>query len=569
MPTLTTPSTVTFSLQIDQILTITTNFGAGRIVLSAQRGGDVVFDYTGDNLLNTPVFSSGSQGIVTITHLSGSLTYNVNDSVLATLTTAQAAAVAPVSVYMNSVSDAAANARAINAALTTTGKALLIGNGTDICWISRTIEPSAWQSLKTYGVSLKLAPGSNCNIVRNRSAQQSINPTNSVEIVSSVLARLNLPGHNLAVGGSVYIVGARGNTTLNGVKVISAISGNLVSVPISSGAALTNTAQQPVHVGRYNPLAGSNFVRSSNVVTVTETGHKRLIGDHVYIAALSGANTFNGMARLTGSVPGVSWSYANTGANETATGTAQLAGDTMLDIDLWETDYNFPSNIYSDLDAVNVTLGNIGNSSATMRLNRNGPSRSVQIFNAGYLKVPFAHAEGQKGTFQIESNCHEVHVGEVSLQNGTDDIIAWGVTGDDGAFGGTECPSGPGSMGTLRIDHISGASSTGVFKLFGATPYHLGDVKIGKVSATGPIVMGDLNVGATGASVGSVTIDQCDNKPELNGNQILITNGGLVWGRLHIGLLVDNAPTPTTTGYLVNLGAVPTVTIENLMLPIA
>jgi hypothetical protein len=80
MPTLTAPTTVTFSLQIDQILTLTNNFGVGSVVLSAQRGGDTVFDYTGDQLRNTPIFSSGSQGIVTITHLSGSLTYNVTDS---------------------------------------------------------------------------------------------------------------------------------------------------------------------------------------------------------------------------------------------------------------------------------------------------------------------------------------------------------------------------------------------------------------------------------------------------------------------------------------------------------
>jgi hypothetical protein len=80
MPTLTTATTVTFPIQIDQVLTLTTNFGAGRVTLSAQRGGDVMFDYTGDQLQNAPVFSSGTQGLVTITHLSGSLTYNVTPS---------------------------------------------------------------------------------------------------------------------------------------------------------------------------------------------------------------------------------------------------------------------------------------------------------------------------------------------------------------------------------------------------------------------------------------------------------------------------------------------------------
>lgn len=87
MPTLTTPSTVTFSLQVDQVLTLTNNFGAGSVVLSAQRGGDVVFDYTNDQLQNTPVFSAGSQGLVTITHLAGSLTYNVSTSSFGLTTT--------------------------------------------------------------------------------------------------------------------------------------------------------------------------------------------------------------------------------------------------------------------------------------------------------------------------------------------------------------------------------------------------------------------------------------------------------------------------------------------------
>lgn len=80
MPTLTAPSTVTFPLQIDQILTLTTNFGTGNVTLSAQKSGDIVYPYSGEQMQDSPVFSPGSQGLVTITHLTGSLTYNVSTS---------------------------------------------------------------------------------------------------------------------------------------------------------------------------------------------------------------------------------------------------------------------------------------------------------------------------------------------------------------------------------------------------------------------------------------------------------------------------------------------------------
>lgn len=80
MPTLTAPSTVSFPLQIDQILTLTTNFGTGNVTLSAQKSGDIVYSYNSEQMQDAPVFSPGSQGIVTITHLTGSLTYNVTTS---------------------------------------------------------------------------------------------------------------------------------------------------------------------------------------------------------------------------------------------------------------------------------------------------------------------------------------------------------------------------------------------------------------------------------------------------------------------------------------------------------
>jgi hypothetical protein len=50
------------------------------VVLSAQKSGDVVFNYTNEQMQDAPVFSPGSQGIVTINNATGFLTYNVTSS---------------------------------------------------------------------------------------------------------------------------------------------------------------------------------------------------------------------------------------------------------------------------------------------------------------------------------------------------------------------------------------------------------------------------------------------------------------------------------------------------------
>jgi len=80
MPTLAPGSTVSFPLQVDQVLTLTNNFSTGNVVLSAQKSGDVVFSYTNEQMQDAPVFSQGSQGIVTINNATGFLTYNVTSS---------------------------------------------------------------------------------------------------------------------------------------------------------------------------------------------------------------------------------------------------------------------------------------------------------------------------------------------------------------------------------------------------------------------------------------------------------------------------------------------------------
>lgn len=479
--------------------------------------------------------------------------------------------IATPGIVLNDQAAAAANSAALNAALQTYGYAAVLGAGvgTDVCWISRTIEPRAHSVLSVRGATLKLAPSRSCSLVRNRNCQVSLNSTNTVSI-ASLTATITVQGHNFTAGSQVYIKGGFGNTTINGPKTIGTVVGDQITVPVGNNNPLTNTDQEPLHIGRYNPLAGANFVRSGNVVTVTETGHRRLAGCHVYVDGLTGAASFNGPQKILSVVPGVSWTYASTGTAETAGGTAQLAGDNNIVLDIESCDYNgADGNAFSEMGAINVVLGNASYCRVRLEELRGGLSRSLHFFNCSHVDAPRIHSTGGKGTVQIESHCDFFHVGHVSMYGGTDDIIAWGVTANGGTFGATESASGQANMGALVIDLISGGSSTGSFKLFGTTGYDLGRVKIGSNVATGVMALGDGNPGASGASVTSLVIDNCDNIPVLNQSQLQIS-GGLTFERLHIWRLRDNATSAATTGHVINMGATCSrFTIGSLELPLA
>ena len=557
MPTLTTPTTVTFSIQIDQVLTLTNNFGAGRVTLSAQRGGDVVFDYTNDQLLNAPVFSSGSQGIVTITHLSGSLTYDVTSSAFG-LTNVIGLSTA------NTTAAASANTAAIQAALNAGGLVQIVAPGT--YYINKTLIVRSYTRIFTApGVNIKLSAGSNCRMVNNWSAQESV-PSTQISIGGSQ-AVFTEWGHTRAVGEQVYIEGCLGNTALNGLKTITAVSGVTWTVA-STNTALTNSSTQWIHIARYFPLAGATFVRSSNVVTVAESGHARQIGDHVYITGIPVVTaTFNGMAEITSVVKGVSWSFAQTAANETGTGTAQVLGDTGIQMDIAALDYDATANNFHELDAVNVTLGNIGNSTCSFHALIDGRSRSVQLFNAGMMRFPQSIAYNGKGTFQIESFCNQIFVGDVENHGGTDDVIAWGITNPAATFGETACPSGQGNMGVFYVTRAYARctqAGTG-FKIFCMDGRDLGSITCEHFTGpSGSLTIGDPAVGTT-ATVQQIIFRRIDVVPANSStNQIIVTS----WSNISL-ISLSNIFDKTTvggTGRLLTIPSASAMTIGTLNL---
>lgn len=230
---------------------------------------------------------------------------------------------APVSA---GAASAAQNTARLNAMLAAGGRTVVATPG-DI-YINKTLlMPSDSELSIAPGSRLKLADGSSCQMVRNKYAQNALrgDAGNRQVAVSGGVATITEPGHSRLVGEQVYIEGALGNAAINGVQTIATVNGNVWTFACTGGNP-TNLYAERIFVGPYYPLAGASFSRTAapvyfsttssygtttDIVTVSEAGHKRRPGDHVYITGIPVVSTtFNGMAEIIDVVPGVSWTYS-------------------------------------------------------------------------------------------------------------------------------------------------------------------------------------------------------------------------------------------------------------------
>lgn len=349
--------------------------------------------------------------------------------------------------------------------------------------------------------------------------------------------------------------------TANTVYYVAAVltSGTFTVSATPGGAPITtSSAGSGVHTA---------FARGT--VTVAEPGHTKQHGDSVYIAGIPVVGrTFNGSVLITNVVAGVSWSYQQLGPTETGTGTANIQTDTGIQMDVSCLDYDAANNLFDQLWAVNVTLGNLANSECTFHQLIDGRSRAMQVFNGGTgMRIPKMISSSNsgassKGTLQIESYAGDIWVGHVEQQNSTDDAIAWGITTTVAPFGGTTSPSGPLNLGTLTVGKVvNGSSSSGsCMKIFStADNYDLGSVYMGDVngsSGNGPVLQ-NLSPGQT-CTMKALHIEMLRNVPGAAATQLFVTN----WLRINsirIGTLYDQQW--SATRYTVSFD---TTTVGNL-----
>ena len=477
----------------------------------------------------------------------------------------------------NSSGSASANDAALATALATGGY-VYVPSGLGDIYITLTKEVrSNTQLIIGPGSRLKRGGSHPFHMIRNYSAHGGVY-VNGLTISGGVFT-MPETGHPYNVGDTIYCEGFLGNSSLNGPQVVTAVAAGVSWSFAASGSAPTNTATQLAFTSRYQPLAGSNFSRASTgVVTVTDSSHVFAPGDHVYVAGIPiGTSSFNGAQVVTGVVPGVSWTYLQSAtAVESGTGTAQVLGDYNIGLDLSldgngqnltnNTNWFCHTSMWENLSRVNARFRDCKGALY---------GRVASWTNVASISIPDAYASGPYNhvLFQFDSFCDRVSIGTADGETLLDDVIAWGSTSNTGTFGDTAPATGPGNMGTLTVGEIKGNSPTGLLKLFCVTGVDDGRVHVGRITGTGPINIGDSHAGVAGGTITSIQIDDVDNLPQSNTNQIAIgtaTGAFSQIGNVRIGKLVDNAPSTTAITYCVSVACpVTSLAIDEWILPVA
>lgn len=383
----------------------------------------------------------------------------------------------------------------------------------------------------------KYNPLAGSNFTRGASFTASISGT--VMTVSAVASGVIMPG--MAISGTGVTAGTK-----------------IVSKGVTSGTGGTGTYNVSV-----SQTVASTTITATNVVVVNEAGHTRNVGDHVYIDGLSGATAFDGMQKIT-SVIGDYWAYASAGTSETATGTAQVLGDTNIELHGFAYDGNKDNQAEDLFQAFTVNFINVGNCYLDVAMAENYTWRGLNINNAGVVNIPRFTAQNGAVGIQLESNCDRIEIGYACGRDLTDDVVAWGVTGQTGSFGDTACPSGQGSMGTLKVERIDGHSPTGLLKLYCYTGYDLGTVIVDSITGVGRAIAGDSTAGVSGGTMTRLVVNHINAAPNVAGETGIALTGLTSYGDVLIKNAIDNYTSTATTFFCNVATSVGRLVFENL-----
>jgi hypothetical protein len=406
------------------------------------------------------------------------------------------------------------NIGSINAALSLGGRVEIyanVGSTSETILINKTL--TIYSNTHLYvgpGVTIKLADSSSCHMFRNASAHESVN-VQGITLTGGTSITVPCPGNTRSVGDVVFVEGFTGNTSLNGAKSLTAVVPGVSITYAASGSNPTNGATTPrAYISTYYKgigHSGTNFVRAANVVTVTEVGHQRQIGDMVYIAALGGANSFNGPKEITNVTAGISWTYANAGANETATGTAQLLGDYNIHMDINRLDCNSAGQVYEDFYANSVIYQSVSRCSFNCKHLDNNASRGFSPINFSNFESTYIGGVNNFVVVQIEGPWNRVRFGKVYCGKGTGGAWASNVTALGGVNSNVAPATGNGNCDNLTIDTLEGYDCEETSKITAATGYDMGRIRINNLVGDGLCTFGDAtDTFIGGGSAASISI---------------------------------------------------------------
>lgn len=376
--------------------------------------------------------------------------------------------------------------------------------------IDKTIIIPSYTTLDLTGCTVRLSPGNNRNIIRNRYAQNRLAAAR-FSCVGAVCTVTEY-GHSREIGDVVYIAGLATNTTLNGPQVVTGAAADTWTFAIADATAPTGYGAVSV----YNPIAGASFVRASNVVTVTEAGHGRRRGDAVYVEGLLTDTSFNGAVRVK-SVSGDTWTYDSTGADGSPTGTANVLGDTHItllggEID-WDNDNQVDSGATPGRFA--VVFGNVGALSISDQLVANVQKYTYWIFNSADANCRALRFDTDSDGVHFEAPAYNPMVYDIAGRTG-DDLVAFtnvNPAAVGGLYPGYASPSGMGDFEGIRCDKLFRHQYSGIgaiVKITGNAGYTFGDVLLSNLSgyaSNGAVAVVDDGADLVGTAGSSITIN--------------------------------------------------------------
>lgn len=245
----------------------------------------------------------------------------LNPSV-ATAVVGAAIGVTGAAVTPDAVVTAGANFAAIQAAINASREVQIGIPGGGEIYIDKTlIVPSHRRLVIAEGTTIRLAPGSTCQMLRNEHAQNTVAAEQFDHSVSGICT-VTENGHTRQVGDQVYIENIGGDATLLGLHTITAASGNKWSF----AAAGTGTATGQGYVGPYRPVAGSNFVRgatatavcnvSGNVLTLAADESAPIVGGMTVTGGALAGQTIMGPSGNRQSGSGTTWRLSSSGGTQ-------------------------------------------------------------------------------------------------------------------------------------------------------------------------------------------------------------------------------------------------------------
>ncbi len=418
-------------------------------------------------------------------------------------------------IYLPSSNTASQNTATIQAALDLTGDVYVVGIGVRLINATLIIKSNTKLTLSA-DLTLKLNISADCNLLRNAAASVNIQPTLFIRSFSVVTVQEK--GHSRKQGDYVLISNLTSDTSFNGLFLINSTNSGVSWTYVSVGANGSPTGVGFVAPAN-NQKAASIFIRATNVVTVSETNHKRMVGDAVYIANLATDTSFNGNKVVTNIVKGVSWTYTSVGANGSPTGVGIINGDNNISITGGIYDGDSANQNIDYTASFGIIFGCASKIFIKNTVHLDQDKYALWLYNSTDIGCDSLTFNTNSDGLHFEGPCDRVSISNI-YGSTTDDMVAFTNVASTSVYNIYMSPCGLGDFGDVCIDGIYLSENRGpaAVKITGHSTTSFKNLTINNVlgtfsSAGGYVVTYvDDGVGLTGMPIKNLSLKNIDVK---------------------------------------------------------